>query len=83
MLRFDIFPCESSKNIFETLHDDNGIDDRNKMLKTPSKNSNLGKSYASFKTMQIKLRPHYFLDMNFQNVAFNVVLFLSNCIQCN
>ena len=43
------------KNIFETLHDLNVIDEKTRMLKTASKNSNWVKSYASFKIMQISV----------------------------
>ena len=43
------------KNIFETLHDLNESDEKTRLLKTPSKNSNRVKSYASFKIMQISI----------------------------
>ena len=42
------------------------------------KKSYLVKINASFKIMQIKLRPHYYSDLNFHTVISNVVLFLSN-----
>ena len=41
--------CESSKT-FLKLHDLNDIDEKTKMLKTPSLKSNRVKSYASFKS---------------------------------
>ena len=65
----------------ETYPDLNNIDERHKMLKNSSKNSNRVKSFASFKIMQISkrnLRPYCCLDVIFQNVFFNVVLFLCN-----
>ena len=43
------------KNIFKTLHDLNDTDEKTRMLKTASKNSNRVKSYASFKIMQISI----------------------------
>ena len=43
------------KNISETLHDMNDSDEKTKMLKTPSKNSNRVKSYVGFKIMQISI----------------------------
>ena len=43
------------KNIFETLHDLNDSDEKSRMLKTASKNSNGVKSNASFKIMQISI----------------------------
>ena len=43
------------KNIFETLHDLNDSDEKTRMLKTASKNSNRVKSYESFKIMQISI----------------------------
>ena len=43
------------KNNFETLHDLNDSDEKTRMLKTASKNSNRDKSYASFKIMQISI----------------------------
>ena len=46
------------KNIFETFHDLNDSDEKTRMLKTAWKNSNLVKSYASFKIMQISILAH-------------------------
>ena len=43
------------KNIFETLHDLNNSDEKTRMLKTASKNSNRVKSYGSLKIMQISI----------------------------
>ena len=43
------------KNIFETLHDLNDGNEKNRILKTPSKNSNRVKIYSSFKIMQISI----------------------------
>ena len=48
------------------------------MLKSSSINSNRVKSYTSFKIMQISkisLNPFRCLDVIYQNVIFNVVLF--------
>ena len=43
------------KHIFDTLHDWNDSDEKTRMLKTASKNSNRVKSYGSFKIVQISL----------------------------
>ena len=43
------------QNIFETLHDLNDSNEKTRMLKTASKNSNRVKSYASLKIMQISI----------------------------
>ena len=43
------------KNIFETLHDLNDSDEKTKMMKTSSQNSNWVKSYAWFKVMQFSI----------------------------
>ena len=43
------------KNIFESLHDLNDSDEKTRMLKNASKNSNWVKSYANFKIMQISI----------------------------
>ena len=43
------------KNIFETFHGSNDSDEKIKMLKTRSQNSNRVKSYACFIIMQISI----------------------------
>ena len=73
-------PSLIPENMFLTIPDLNDSDERNEMLKTPSKILTESKVMHVLKLCKLvnKLHPHYCLDVILQNVIFNVMRFLSN-----